>query len=91
MVPRWLIAWIGSLAGFCTTVSLVSQLMKIRRTKSAHDLSLVMFSVFGLGIALWLLYGIALRSWVMIAANGASLMLVIAILTLATRYEKARR
>lgn len=88
MPERWMTELIGSLAGFCTTLSLVPQLHRIWRSKSAHDLSLAMFAVFGLGIGLWLLYGIGIRSPSVIAANSLSLVLVVAILTLALRYER---
>jgi MtN3 and saliva related transmembrane protein len=47
-----------------------------------------MFVVFGLGILFWLLYGVLARSPSVIVANGATLMLVIAILTLARRYGR---
>jgi MtN3 and saliva related transmembrane protein len=75
------------LAGFCTTLSLVPQLRRIWRSKSAHDLSPAMFAVFGLGIVLWLLFGIGIHSPSVIAANSLSLVLVVAILMLALRYE----
>ena len=77
------------MAGLCTTVSLVPQVYKLRRTRSAGDLSLAMFVVFGTGILLWLLYGVGVGSPSVMAANGASLVLVIAILTLAVRYRKS--
>ena len=80
---------IGSAAGFCTTLSLVPQLHRIWRTKSARDLSLAMFMVFGLGVALWLLYGVSIGSPSVIAANSASLALVVAIVVLALRYNRA--
>jgi MtN3 and saliva related transmembrane protein len=47
-----------------------------------------MFLVFGLGILLWLTYGIAIRSAPVIIANSATLALVIAILALKMRYDK---
>jgi MtN3 and saliva related transmembrane protein len=86
MIARWMTESIGSAAGFCTTLSLVPQLHRIWRHKSARDLSLAMFLVFGLGILFWLLYGVAIGSPSVIAANSASLVLVIAIVTLALRY-----
>jgi MtN3 and saliva related transmembrane protein len=48
-----------------------------------------MFTVFGLGIALWLLYGVSVGSPSVIVANSASLALVIAIVVLALRYNRA--
>ena len=76
------------MAGFCTTLSMVPQLHSIWKRKSARDVSMAMFLVFGLGVSLWLIYGIAIRSAPVIVANGATLALVIAILALKMRYDK---
>jgi MtN3 and saliva related transmembrane protein len=46
-----------------------------------------MFLVFGLGVVLWLTYGIVIRSVPVIVANGATFVLVIAILTLKLYYD----
>jgi MtN3 and saliva related transmembrane protein len=87
MSPRWVTELIGLLAGFCTTLSLVPQLLRMWRSKSAHDLSLAMFLVFGVGVALWLLYGISIRSLAVISTNSVSLVLVVVIYSLALHYE----
>jgi MtN3 and saliva related transmembrane protein len=87
MHSRWMTELIGLLAGFCTTLSLVPQLHRIWRAKSAHDLSLAMFLVFGLGVVLWLLYGIGIKSLAVVTANSVSLVLVVAIYSLAVHYE----
>ncbi len=87
MTTRWITETIGSLAGFCTTLSLLPQLHSIWRRKSAGDISLAMFLVFGLGVCLWLIYGIRIASPAVIAANSATLALTIAILILKLRYD----
>ncbi len=88
MNVHWITDSVGSLAGLCTTLSLVPQLHSIWKRKSARDISIAMFLVFGLGILLWLTYGIALRSAPIIIANGATLALVVAILILKMRYDR---
>ena len=87
MLSRWMTEQIGLFAGCCTTVSLVPQLHRLWKTKSAHDLSLTMFFVFGLGIMLWLLYGIGIGSFAVITTNSVSLVLVVVIYSLALHYE----
>ena len=52
MLAHWITESIGSTAGFCTCVSLIPQLRGIWRSKSAGDLSLGMFLIFGLGVLL---------------------------------------
>ena len=87
MLSRWMTELIGLLAGFCTTLSLVPQLHRMWKAKSAHDLSLAMFFVFGIGVVLWLLYGIGIRSLAVITTNSVSLVLVVVIYSLAVHYE----
>lgn len=78
---------LGLTAATLTTSSFLPQLAKVWRTKSAEDLSYGMFSSFSLGIALWLLYGLLRGDVPVIAANGLTLVLSVAILVLKTRYR----
>ena len=87
MHSHWTTELIGLLAGLCTTLSLVPQLHRIWKSKRASDLSLAMFFVFGVGVMLWLLYGIGIRSLAVITTNSISLVLVIVIYSLALHYE----
>jgi MtN3 and saliva related transmembrane protein len=78
---------IGLLAGLLTTVAFVPQVMKIYRTKSGRDISARMFTMFSIGIALWLYYGVLLQSLPIILANAVTLILTLAILALKIRYS----
>ncbi|MFZ5722165.1 MAG: SemiSWEET transporter [Pseudomonadota bacterium] len=66
---------LGYLAAFCTTVAFVPQAWQVYRTRSTADLSLGMFLTFSVGVALWLLYGVAIGSTPVIVANVATLLL----------------
>jgi len=88
MSVHWITDSVGLLAGFCTTACLVPQLHSIWRSKSAHGISAAMFLVMGLGAALWLTYGIAIRSLPVIVANSVTLALIVTILTLKMRYDR---
>ena len=90
-VDRWLIETIGMLAGGCTTISMLPQVLRIWRTRSARDLSLSMFLIFGCGIGLWIVYGIAANSPSVILANSITMVFVITILVLAIRYNRRSR
>ena len=83
---------IGYLAGALTTVAFVPQVLHIVRKRSAHDISWGMFSMFSVGVALWLWYGIRLASLPLIVANGITLTLVLTILVTqgALRFAPAR-
>jgi MtN3 and saliva related transmembrane protein len=89
-LPSWTVNLIGSVAAICTTISFVPQLIRIYRLKSADEISLVMFLVFSLGVFLWLLYGIFIRSFPVILANSFTLALSLAILVLKIRYDRKR-
>ncbi|MCX2745700.1 SemiSWEET transporter [Mangrovivirga sp. M17] len=66
---------IGIVAGCCTTIAFLPQVIKTWRSKSARDLSLTMFLVFFTGVLLWLIYGILIADLPVILANGATLVL----------------
>jgi MtN3 and saliva related transmembrane protein len=77
---------LGFLAGFLTTVAFIPQLIRARRSRSTKDLSLPMFVSFTTGVLLWLMYGMAIHSLPVIAANGVTLVLAAAILVLKIRH-----
>lgn len=66
---------VGYLAAFCTTAAFLPQVVRIIRTRETSGISITMYSTFTIGVALWLLYGIALANWPMIIANAITLML----------------
>jgi MtN3 and saliva related transmembrane protein len=77
---------IGLLAGFCTTGSLLPQVIKIFRTGQTRDISLLMYILLGIGIALWLSYGIILHDVPIILANVTSLLLTACILVMKIKH-----
>lgn len=66
---------IGLTAGTLTTLAFLPQVIKTWKSKSARDLSIVMFSVFCLGTVLWLIYGIIIQQLPIILANAVTLAL----------------
>lgn len=71
---------LGGCAAFCTTVSYFPQLKKCWETGETGDLSLLMFSVLTVGIALWVVYGVLKSDAVITTANAVSLVLLLGIL-----------
>lgn len=65
--------WLGLLAGTLTTISFVPQVIKTWRSGSADDLSLGMFSIFTVGITLWLIYGLWIGALPLIVSNVITL------------------
>lgn len=61
--------WIGYLAAALTTVSFLPQVVHTIRMRDTRAISLGMYILFVMGTALWLAYGVVLRSIPMILAN----------------------
>lgn len=80
------IEWLGTCAALLTTGSFIPQAWLIFRTRQVEGISVGMYSAFTLGVALWLLYGVALGSWPIIMANAVTLTLASAILIMRVRY-----
>ncbi len=78
---------LGLVAGSLTTISFLPQVIKTWQTRSAKDLSLVMFSVFCLGTLLWLTYGILIESSPIIIANAVTLVLSSILLFFKLRFK----
>ena len=57
------------------------------RTRDTRGISLGMYVMFTSGVALWLVYGVAIGSWPMIAANTVTLALAATVLALKIRFD----
>jgi len=79
---------IGYLAAALTTCSFVPQALHTFRTRDVRGISLGMYSVFTVGIALWLVYGLALGAWPIVVANAITLVLAGAILAMKLRFGR---
>ena len=79
---------IGIIAGTCTTISFVPQIIKIFRTRHARDISLAMYIVLTTGIFLWLVYGIFLGEFPIILANAVAFILCLSVIVMKLAYRK---
>ena len=81
---------IGYAAAALTMFGFLPQLVKMARTKSVNDVSLVMMVQMGLGVFLWLVYGLHLKNSPLIVANVVSLAILILGLFVYFRYTTRR-
>ncbi len=79
---------LGLIAGACTTIAFLPQVLKTWKSRSAKDLSLSMFSIFSLGVALWLVYGFMVQDIPVIAANLVTLLLASTLLVFKLKYKQ---
>jgi len=79
---------IGSSAAVLTMFSFVPQIIKVIKTKSAKDVSLVTLVQLSLGVILWIAYGIHLKDAIIIIANSITLVTMVVLLGLYFKYCK---
>ena len=54
---------LGTAAGVVSTIAFLPQVFKIWQTQSTKDISLGMYSLYSLGLVLWGLYALMIKSW----------------------------
>ena len=78
---------IGYAAATLTTAAFLPQAWKTFRTRDVSGISLTMYSLFTLGVALWLAYGCLQGAWPIIVANAITLALSCAVLAMKVCYH----
>ena len=73
---------IGSAAAVLTTLAFIPQAYHSYKTRDLSGISLPMYCVFTMGVALWLAYGLLKLDWPIIIANVITLGLSMLILVL---------
>lgn len=77
---------IGFVAAILTTVSFLPQVLKVWQTRSARDVSLGMYLLLSLGVALWLIYGVFIHSWPIFLSNLITLILASIVLAMKVKF-----
>ena len=77
---------LGLVAGLLTTVAFLPQVWKVWKSRSARDISLPMYLIFTLGVALWLVYGLMTAAVPIIVANAVTLLFAGAVLIMKLRF-----
>ena len=79
---------VGYAAGLLATAAFVPQVAKSFKARSTPDISLGMYLLFCAGVGLWLLYGLLISSWPVVASNAVTLALSGAVLILKFRENR---
>lgn len=82
---------LGFAAAVCTTSAFVPQVLLVWRQRGAPGISTGMYLMFIAGVAMWLMYGLALKSWPVVIANAVTLLLASAILGMKWYFERPDR
>lgn len=80
------ITFVGMVAGICTTLAFVPQVLQVYKSRSAKDISLGMYAIFLSGVVLWLIYGVMINAMPIILANAVTLILAGAVLLAKLRF-----
>ena len=84
---NFILEYIGFFAALCTTIAFLPQAIKVYKTKSTKDISLLMFLIFTVGVLSWLIYGLIINDYPVILANAVTLILSLFILIYKIRYK----
>lgn len=84
--------FIGYIAAVLTTISFLPQAILTIKTRDTESLSLSMYSLFTLGVLLWLVYGVFISNNAIIFSNAVTFVLAVSILSVKiynTVYKKS--
>lgn len=84
--PPWM-ELVGYAAAVLTTASFIPQAVQSWHSRDLSGISLSMYALFTLGVALWMLYGLFIGSWPVILANAITLALAGTVLVLKLRHR----
>jgi MtN3 and saliva related transmembrane protein len=82
---------VGTLSAIGTTAAWLPQVIKTWKTGTARDFSWLYLALFSSGVTGWQLYGFLKRDWVIIAANGVTLLLVLTVVFVKAKERHAAR
>jgi MtN3 and saliva related transmembrane protein len=80
---------VGFIAGFVTTAANLPQVWKTYRNKSGEGLSFRMLLMLGIGVGLWLVYGIMSKSLPLIVTNALVLLPILLLLGMKLKFDRA--
>ncbi|MFA4889237.1 MAG: SemiSWEET transporter [Candidatus Omnitrophota bacterium] len=78
---------IGFSAAALTSFAFIPQIIKVVKTKSVRDVSLITLTQLLLGVALWVAYGLHLKDAVIISANAVTIFSLAILLILYFYYK----
>ena len=80
--------WLGFVAGALVTCSLIPQLIRVFKLKSAREISLLFNILLLIGMLCWLAYGVLLSLPPVIIWNAAGIALVATLLYAKLKYGR---
>ena len=78
---------IGIIAALLTTLSFVPQAWQVIKTKDTSGISLGMYTMFVIGVFLWMIHGFNIQDYAVIGANAVTFFLASIILIFKIKYK----
>ncbi len=69
--------YVGFIGGVFSSISFLPQVIKLWKTKSAKDLSMMTLLFLIVNVCTWLTYGVLIHAWPLIVTNGIVLSMVL--------------
>jgi MtN3 and saliva related transmembrane protein len=80
---------VGFIAGSVTTAANLPQVWKTYRSKSGEGLSFRMLLALAIGLGLWIMYGIMIKSLPLIATNAVVFLLILVLIGMKLKFDRA--
>jgi MtN3 and saliva related transmembrane protein len=80
---------VGFIAGLATTAANLPQIWKTYRNKSGEGLSFRMLLMLGIGVGLWLVYGVMSKSLPLIVTNAVVLLLILSLIGMKLKFDRS--
>jgi len=78
---------IGFVAGILTSINMIPQIIKSIKTKKVEDVSLWMYIIYDIGLALWVTYGVMILSYPIMVMDGIAFLCSLLVTYLKIRYN----
>jgi MtN3 and saliva related transmembrane protein len=78
---------LGYTAGAITSLTFLPQVIKTWKDKSAKDISMNMFLIAAINEVMWIVYGVLLNNWVIIATNCIVLAMSLVMISFKLRFK----
>ncbi len=79
---------VGTGAALCSITSFAPQMIKIWKDKDASSVSLKTYALTVTCFVLWVIYGVLIGAWPIVAANSCALLMAAGVLTMKWRFDR---
>lgn len=79
--------YIGMVAAILTSASFIPQAIQVIKTKDTSGISLIMYSMFVIGVVLWIVHGLIIQDAAILFANIVTFVFASIVLAYKIKYK----